>query len=314
MIATPITEMLGIEYPLFQGGMAWIADGELASAVSNAGGLGIIAAGNAPKDYVKAEIQKAKSLTEKPFGVNIMLMSPYADDIADLVVEEKVKVVTTGAGNPSKYMKAWKEAGITVIPVVASVAMAKLMKRVGADALIAEGGESGGHVGELTTIVLVPQIVDATDLPVIAAGGIADGRAAAATFMLGAVGIQMGTRFLSAKECNISPVYKERIIKANDLCTMVTGKRLGHPVRSLRTSFARRYQEAEYGGMPDDALEKLGVGALRKAVKEGDLENGCFLSGQVAAVVKKEESAKEIVLDVMKGLEETLKGALKWVK
>ena len=314
MIATPITEMLGIEYPLFQGGMAWIADGELASAVSNAGGLGIIAAGNAPKDYVKAEIQKAKSLTEKPFGVNIILMSPYADDIAELVVEEKVKVVTTGAGNPSKYMKAWKEAGITVIPVVASVAMAKLMKRVGADALIAEGGESGGHVGELTTIVLVPQIVDATDLPVIAAGGIADGRAAAATFMLGAVGIQMGTRFLSAKECNISPVYKERIIKANDLCTMVTGKRLGHPVRSLRTSFARRYQEAEYGGMPDDELEKLGVGALRKAVKEGDLENGCFLSGQVAAVVKKEESAKEIVLDVMKGLEETLKGALKWVK
>ena len=314
MIATPITEMLGIEYPLFQGGMAWIADGELASAVSNAGGLGIIAAGNAPKDYVKAEIQKAKSLTDKPFGVNIMLMSPYADDIAELVVEEKVKVVTTGAGNPSKYMKAWKEAGITVIPVVASVAMAKLMKRVGADALIAEGGESGGHVGELTTIVLVPQIVDATDLPVIAAGGIADGRAAAATFMLGAVGIQMGTRFLSAKECNISPVYKERIIKANDLCTMVTGKRLGHPVRSLRTSFARRYQEAEYGGMPDDELEKLGVGALRKAVKEGDLENGCFLSGQVAAVVKKEESAKEIVLDVMKGLEETLKGALKWVK
>ena len=314
MIATPITEMLGIEYPLFQGGMAWIADGELASAVSNAGGLGIIAAGNAPKDYVKAEIQKAKSLTEKPFGVNIMLMSPYADEIAELVVEEKVKVVTTGAGNPSKYMKAWKEAGITVIPVVASVAMAKLMKRVGADALIAEGGESGGHVGELTTIVLVPQIVDATDLPVISAGGIADGRAAAATFMLGAVGIQMGTRFLSAKECNISPVYKERIIKANDLCTMVTGKRLGHPVRSLRTSFARRYQEAEYGGMPDDELEKLGVGALRKAVKEGDLENGCFLSGQVAAVVKKEESAKEIVLDVMKGLEETLKGALKWVK
>ena len=314
MIATPITEMLGIEYPLFQGGMAWIADGELASAVSNAGGLGIIAAGNAPKDYVKAEIQKAKSLTEKPFGVNIMLMSPYADEIAELVVEEKVKVVTTGAGNPSKYMKAWKEAGITVIPVVASVAMAKLMKRVGADALIAEGGESGGHVGELTTNVLVPQIVDATDLPVIAAGGIADGRAAAATFMLGAVGIQMGTRFLSAKECNISPVYKERIIKANDLCTMVTGKRLGHPVRSLRTSFARRYQEAEYGGMPDDELEKLGVGALRKAVKEGDLENGCFLSGQVAAVVKKEESAKEIVLDVMKGLEETLKGALKWVK
>lgn len=314
MIKTPITEMLGIRYPLFQGGMAWIADGNLAAAVSNAGGLGIIAAGNAPKEYVKGEIQKAKSLTDKPFGVNIMLMSPYADEIADLVVEEKVRVVTTGAGNPSKYMKAWKDAGITVIPVVASVAMAKLMKRVGADALIAEGSESGGHVGELTTIVLVPQIVDATDLPVIAAGGIADGRAAAATFLLGAVGIQMGTRFLSAKECSISPVYKEKIIKANDLCTMVTGKRLGHPVRSLRTNFARRYQEAEYGGMPDEELEQLGVGALRKAVKDGDLENGCFLSGQVAALVKKEESAEEIILDVMQGCEEALKGALKWVE
>ena len=314
MIKTPITEMLGIRYPLFQGGMAWIADGNLAAAVSNAGGLGIIAAGNAPKEYVKGEIQKAKSLTDKPFGVNIMLMSPYADEIADLVVEEKVRVVTTGAGNPSKYMKAWKDAGITVIPVVASVAMAKLMKRVGADALIAEGGESGGHVGELTTIVLVPQIVDATDLPVIAAGGIADGRAAAATFLLGAVGIQMGTRFLSAKECSISPVYKEKIIKANDLCTMVTGKRLGHPVRSLRTNFARRYQEAEYGGMPDEELEQLGVGALRKAVKDGDLESGCFLSGQVAALVKKEESAEEIILDVMQGCEEALKGALKWVE
>lgn len=314
MIDTPINKMLGIKYPLFQGGMAWIADGELASAVSNAGGLGIIAAGNAPKDYVKGEIQKAKKLTDKPFGVNIMLMSPYADDIADLVVEEGVKVVTTGAGNPSKYMKAWKDAGIIVIPVVASVAMAKLMKRVGADALIAEGGESGGHIGELTTIVLVPQIVDATDLPVIAAGGIADGRAAAATFMLGATGIQMGTRFLSAKECNISPVYKEKILKANDRCTMVTGKRLGHPVRSLKTPFARRYAEAEYGGMPDEELEKLGVGALRKAVKEGDLENGCFLSGQVAAVVNKEESAADIIQDVMTGCEETLKGAMKWVK
>ena len=314
MIKTPITEMLGIRYPLFQGGMAWIADGNLAAAVSNAGGLGIIAAGNAPKEYVKGEIQKAKSLTDKPFGVNIMLMSPYADEIADLVVEEKVRVLTTVAGNPSKYMKAWKDAGITVIPVVASVAMAKLMKRVGADALIAEGGESGGHVGELTTIVLVPQIVDATGLPVITAGLIADGRAAAATFLLEAVGIQMGTRFLSAKECSISPVYKEKIIKANDLCTMVTGKRLGHPVRSLRTNFARRYQEAEYGGMPDEELEQLGVGALRKAVKDGDLENGCFLSGQVAALVKKEESAEEIILDVMQGCEEALKGALKWVE
>lgn len=314
MIETPITKMLGIKYPLFQGGMAWIADGELAASVSNAGGLGIIAAGNAPREVVEKEIKKAKSLTDKPFGVNIMLMSPFADDIAKLVVEENVKVVTTGAGNPSKYMKAWKEAGIIVIPVVASVAMAKLMKRVGADALIAEGGESGGHVGELTTIVLVPQIVDATDLPVLAAGGIADGRQAAATFLLGAVGIQMGTRFLSAKECNINPVYKEKILKANDLCTMVTGKRVGHPVRSLRTNFARKYAEAEYSGASDEELDRLGTGALRLAVKEGDLENGCFLSGQVAAMINKEESAEDIVLDVMKGLEETLKGAMKWVK
>ena len=314
MIETPITKMLGIKYPLFQGGMAWIADGVLAASVSNAGGLGIIAAGNAPRDYVKAEIEKAKSLTDKPFGVNIMLMSPFADDIAKLVVEEGVKVVTTGAGNPSKYMKDWKGAGILVIPVVASVAMAKLLKRVGADAFIAEGGESGGHVGELTTMVLVPQIVDATDLPVIAAGGIADGRGAAAAFLLGAVGIQMGTRFLSAKECSIHPLYKEKILKATDLCTMVTGKRLGHPVRSLRTPFARAYWDAEYGGASDEELEKMGTGALRKAVKDGDAENGCFLSGQIAAMVKKEESAEEIVLDVMSGLEESLRGAMKWVK
>ena len=292
MLRSPICETLGIEKPIFQGGMAWIADASLASAVSEAGGLGIIAAMNANAEWLRSEIQALRAKTSKPFGVNVMLMSPFADEVAQVVIEEHVPVVVTGAGNPVKYMKAWKEAGITVIPVVASVAMAKLMKRVGADALIAEGGESGGHVGELTTIVLVPQIVDATDLPVIAAGGIADGRAAAATFMLGAVGIQMGTRFLSAKECNISPVYKERIIKANDLCTMVTGKRLGHPVRSLRTSFARRYQEAEYGGMPDDELEKLGVGALRKAVKEGDLENGCFLSGQVAGSAKSRHSVK----------------------
>ncbi len=314
MIETPITKMIGIKYPIFQGGMAWIADGVLAASVSNAGGLGIIAAGNAPRDYVKAEIEKAKSLTDKPFGVNIMLMSPFADDIAKLVVEEGVKVVTTGAGNPSKYMKDWKGAGILVIPVVASVAMAKLLKRVGADAFIAEGGESGGHVGELTTMVLVPQIVDATDLPVIAAGGIADGRGAAAAFLLGAVGIQMGTRFLSAKECSIHPLYKEKILKATDLCTMVTGKRLGHPVRSLRTPFARAYWDAEYGGASDEELEKMGTGALRKAVKDGDAENGCFLSGQIAAMVKKEESAEEIVLDVMSGLEESLRGAMKWVK
>ncbi len=314
MIKSSICELLGIKYPVFQGGMAWIADGKLAAAVSEGGGLGIIAAGNAPGEYVREQVKIARTLTDKPIGVNIMLMSPFCDEVAKVVVEEKVPVVTTGAGNPSKYMESWKEAGIKVIPVVASVAMAKLMTRVGATALIAEGGESGGHVGELTTIVLVPQICDATDLPVIAAGGIADGRGAAAAFMLGACGIQMGTRFLSAYECSIHPTYKEKILKANDLCTMVTGKRLGHPVRSLRTRFARDYSKAEYGGMPDDELEKMGGGALRLAVQEGDLEKGCFLAGQIAAVVNKEQPAAEIIKEVMEQTEVVLSGAEKWVK
>lgn len=314
MIKSVICEMLGIKYPVFQGGMAWIADGRLAAAVSNGGGLGIIAAGNASGEYVREQIKIARTLTSKPIGVNIMLMSPFADEIAQVVIEEKVEVVTTGAGNPSKYMNSWKEAGIKVIPVVASVAMAKLMTRLGASALIAEGGESGGHVGELTTIVLVPQICDATTLPVIAAGGIADGRGVAAAFMLGACAVQMGTRFLSATECNIHPVYKEKIIKANDLCTMVTGKRLGHPVRSLRTPFARNYSKAEYGGMPDDELEELGAGALRLAVQEGDAEKGCFLSGQIAAIVKKEQPAEEIIKEVMEEAEPILLRASQWVK
>ncbi len=314
MIRSEICEILGIEYPVFQGGMAWIADGKLAGAVSNGGGLGIVAAGNAPGEYVREQIKIARSLTSKPIGVNIMLMSPFADEVAQVVTEEKVEVVTTGAGNPSKYMKAWKEAGIKVIPVVASVAMAKLMTRLGASALIAEGGESGGHVGELTTMVLVPQVCDATTLPVIAAGGIADGRGVAAAFMLGACGVQMGTRFLSACECNIHPVYKEKIIKANDLCTMVTGKRLGHPVRSLRTPFARNYSKAEYGGMPDEELEQLGTGALRLAVQDGDAENGCFLSGQIAAMVKKEQPAAEIIKEVMEEAEPILLRASQWVK
>lgn len=314
MIKSSICELLGIKYPVFQGGMAWIADGKLAAAVSEGGGLGIIAAGNVPGEYVREQVKIARTLTDKPIGVNIMLMSPFCDEVAKVVVEEKVPVVTTGAGNPSKYMESWKEAGIKVIPVVASVAMAKLMTRVGATALIAEGGESGGHVGELTTIVLVPQICDATNLPVIAAGGIADGRGAAAAFMLGACGIQMGTRFLSAYECSIHPTYKEKILKANDLCTMVTGKRLGHPVRSLRTRFARDYSKAEYGGMPDDELEKMGGGALRLAVQEGDLEKGCFLAGQIAAVVNKEQPAAEIIKEVMEQTEVVLSGAEKWVK
>lgn len=314
MIKTAISEMLGIQYPVFQGGMAWIADGKLAAAVSEGGGLGIIAAGNASGDYVRSQIQIARSITNKPIGVNIMLLSPSAKEVAKVVIEEKVEVVTTGAGNPSKYMKDWLEADIKVIPVVASVAMAKLMTRLGASALIAEGGESGGHVGELTTMVLVPQICDATTLPVIAAGGIADGRGVAAAFMLGAQGVQMGTRFLSATECTLHPTYKEKIIKATDLCTMVTGKRLGHPVRSLRTQFAREYSKAEYGGMPDEELEALAAGALRLAVREGDDKKGCFLSGQIAAMVKREQPAAEIVREVMEEAETVLGRASQWVK
>lgn len=314
MIKSAICEMLGIRYPVFQGGMAWIADGKLAAAVSEGGGLGIVAAGNAPGSFVREQIRIAKSLTEKPIGVNIMLMSPFVEEVAQVVVEEKVAVVTTGAGNPSKYMESWKAAGIKVIPVVASVAMAKLMTRLGASALIAEGGESGGHVGELTTMVLVPQVCDATNLPVIAAGGIADGRGVAAAFMLGACGVQMGTRFLSAEECTIHPTYKEKILKATDLCTVVTGKRLGHPVRSLRTQFAREYTKAEYGGMPDDELEALATGVLRLAVQEGDLEKGCFLAGQIAAMVKKEQPAADIIKEVMDEAEPILKGAAAWVE
>ena len=314
MIVSPICDLLGIRYPVFQGGMAWVADGKLAAAVSVGGGLGIVAAGNAPPEYVREQIRTAKSLTDRPFGLNIMLMSPFADEVAQVAADEKIAVVTTGAGNPSKYMKLWKDAGIRVIPVVPSVAMAKLMTRLGASALIAEGGESGGHVGELTTMVLVPLVCDATDLPVIAAGGIGDGRGVAAAFMLGACGVQMGTRFLSAEECSIHPAYKDKILKANDLSTMVTGKRLGHPVRSLRTSFPRRYAKAEFGGMPDEELEQMGVGALRLAVQEGDSENGCFLSGQIAAMVKKTQPAADIVREVIEEAEPILRGAGKWVR
>lgn len=313
MIRSEICDLLGIKYPLFQGGMAWIADGGLAAAVSNGGGLGIVAAGNAPGEYVREQIKAARALTDKPFGVNIMLMSPFADEVARVVCEEKVAVVTTGAGNPAKYMEMWKNAGIKVIPVVASVAMAKLMTRIGASALIAEGGESGGHVGELTTMVLVPQVCDVTDIPVLAAGGIADGRGVAASFMLGACGVQIGTRFLSACECIVHETYKEKILKANDLATVVTGKRLGHPVRSLRTQFARDYMKAEYSQVPDDELEAMGTGALRLAVQEGDLQKGCFLAGQIAAMVKKEQLAAEIIKEIMDEAEPILKGAGKWV-
>ena len=314
MIQSPICDMLGIRYPVFQGGMAWIADGRLAAAVSEGGGLGIIGAGNAPASYVREQIIITKSLTNQPFGVNVMLLSPFADEVAQVIAEEKVPVVTTGAGNPSKYMKLWLDAGCKVIPIVPSVAMARLVTRLGASAVIAEGGESGGHVGELTTMVLVPLIRDATHLPVIAAGGIADGRGMAASMMLGACGVQLGTRFLSAEECTIHPAYKNKIVNAKDLCTMVTGKRLGHPVRSLRTPFARNYAQAEYGGMADEELENLAVGALRLAVQEGDLEKGCFLSGQCAAMVHRIEPAADIIRDVVEGAEKVLKGAAAWVK
>ncbi len=313
MIRTPICEMLDLRYPVFQGGMAWIADGKLAAAVSEGGGLGIIAAGNAPADYVREQIHIAKSLTKRNFGVNIMLMSPFANEVAALVTEEKVAVVTTGAGDPGKYVNDWLAAGIKVIPVVASVAMAKKLTRQGVSAMIAEGGESGGHVGDLTTMALVPQICDATDLPVLAAGGIADGRGAAAAFMLGACGIQMGTRFLVAEECSVHPVYKEKILKANDISTIVTGKRLGHPVRSLKTPFAREYFKAEYSDMSDEDLEALGTGKLRLAVQEGDKQQGCFLAGQIAAMVTKEQPAADIVKEVIEEAETVLRGADKWL-
>lgn len=314
MIKSVICDILGIQYPVFQGGMAWVSDGGLASAVSNGGGLGIIAGGNMPADLLREQIRIAKGLTQKPFGVNIMLQSPFADEVAQMVCEEKVQVLTTGAGNPAKYMADFKTAGIKVIPVVASVAMAKLMTRVGATALIAEGGESGGHVGELTTMVLVPQVADATDLPVIAAGGIADGRGFAAALMLGACGVQMGTRFLSAEECSIHATYKEKIIKATDLCTTVTGKRLGHPVRSLRTPFTREYTKLEYSDTPDEVLEQMGVGSVRKAVVDGNLQEGSFLSGQIAGMVKKIQPAAEIIREVVEEAEPILQGASKWVE
>lgn len=315
MIKTPLCELLGIEYPIFQGGMAWIADACLAAAVSNAGGLGIIAAGNAPADYVRGQIKIAKSMTDKPFGVNIMLMSPYADEAALAVAEEKVAVVTTGAGNPSKFMKLWTDNGIKVIPVVPSTAMARIAERCGAIAVIAEGGESGGHVGDITTMALVPQVCDIVSIPVIAAGGIGDGRGIAAAFMLGAVGVQVGTRFLAAKECNVHQNYKDKILKAKDIDTILTGKRLGHPVRSLKTAFSRKYFSKEYdGSVTNDELETFGEGALKLAAVDGDEKNGCFLAGQIAGLVKREQTAKEIVEEMFYEAQNILNGASKWVK
>ncbi|MGI6751772.1 MAG: enoyl-[acyl-carrier-protein] reductase FabK [Anaerovoracaceae bacterium] len=314
MIRTPICDLLGIEYPIFQGGMAWIADGKLAAAVSKGGGLGIIAAMNADGNYLREQIAIVRELTDKPFAVNIMLLSPFVDEVAQVVIDEKVPVVTTGAGNPGKYMAGWIDAGIKVIPVVPSVAMAKLVTRAGAAAVIAEGGESGGHVGDLTTMCLVPQVCDATDVPVIAAGGIGDGRGVAAVFMLGAQGVQLGTRFLVAEECGIHRNYKDKILKANDIATMTTGKRLGHPVRSLKNSFSREFLKAEYSSISDEELEAMGSGALRLAAVEGDEVKGCFLSGQIAGMVKKEQPAAEIITEIFEEAEKVLSGAMKWVK
>ncbi len=315
MISTVINEALGIEYPIFQGGMAWVADAELAAGVSNAGGLGLIAAMNSNGEQLRAEIRKARTLTDKPFGVNIMLMSPFVQETSRVIIEEKIPVITTGAGNPGKYMKSWLEAGIKVIPVVPSVSLARMVERQGAFAVIAEGGESGGHVGELTTMALVPQVVDAVSVPVIAAGGIADGRQAAAAFLLGAVGIQVGTRFLVAKECTISQEYKNKILKAKDIDTVVTGKRLGHPVRSLRNAFTREYTKAEYSSeVSDSELEKMAVGLLYKAAREGDVSKGCVLAGQVASMVKEEQTAREIITDIFDKAETVLSEAGKWVK
>ena len=314
MIYTPICEMLGIKYPIFQGGMAHIADGTLAAAVSNAGGLGIITAMSGSTDNLRREIAVAKFKTDKPFGVNVMLMSPNADEVADILAEEKIAVVTTGAGDPSKYMEKWKDAGIKVIPVVASVAKAKLVERAGASAIIAEGGESGGHVGDTSTMALVPQVCDAVSVPVIAAGGIADGRGIAAAFMLGAVGVQVGTRFLLADECSVHENYKAKLLKATDISTIVPGKRLGHPVRSLKTPFSKNYAKAEYSSISDDDLENLAVGALRLAVKDGDEKKGCFLAGQIAGMLHKKQPAAEMITEMFSEAESILNGAKKWVK
>ena len=297
---TEVTELLGIEYPIIQGGMAWVAEYHLAAGVSNAGGLGLIGAASAPADWVREQIKEAKKLTDKPFGVNIMLMSPYADEVAKVVAEEGVKVVSTGAGNPEKYMKMWKEAGFKVIPVVASIALAKRMERCGADALVAEGTEAGGHIGENTTMVLVPQIVDAVNIPVIAAGGIADGRGIAAAFMLGARAVQMGTHFVATKESMVHENYKNAILKAKDIDSRVTGRTTGHPVRALRNQMTKQYLDMEKAGASFEELEHLTLGGLRRAVVDGDVVNGSVMAGQSAAMVKEILSCEELIQKLVK--------------
>ncbi|MGN0385345.1 MAG: enoyl-[acyl-carrier-protein] reductase FabK [Lachnospiraceae bacterium] len=304
---TKITELLGIEYPIIQGGMAWVAEHKLAAAVSNAGGLGIIGAASAPPEVVRDEIRKCRALTEKPFGVNVMLLNPNADEVAKIIVEEGVKVVTTGAGSPSKYMDMWKKAGVKVIPVVASVAMAKMMERAGADAVVAEGMESGGHIGSTTTMALVPQVVDAVQIPVIAAGGIGDGRGLAAAFMLGAKAVQMGTRFVVAEESIVHENYKNKLIKASDIDSEVTGMTTGHPVRCIRNKMTKEYLRLEREGADFMELEKLTLGSLRNAVVDGDVVNGTVMAGQIAGLIKKTQSCKEIMEEMMREAEETFR-------
>mgnify|MGYP002595725933 CR=1 FL=1 len=303
---TVITELLGIEYPVIQGGMAWVAESHLAAAVSAAGGLGLIGGANAPAEVIRNYIREVKAVTDKPFGVNVMLMSPYADEVAKVIVEEGVKVVTTGAGNPEKYMEMWKAAGIKVIPVVASVALARRMERYGADAIIAEGTESGGHIGEATTMTLVPQVADAVSIPVIAAGGIGDGRGIAAAFMLGAEAVQMGTRFLVAKECVVHQNYKDRVLKAKDIDSTVTGRTHGHPVRCLRNQMTREYIKLENEGKSFEELEYLTLGTLRKAVQEGDINGGTVMAGQIAGMVSKEQTCQEMIEEMMEQAEKLL--------
>ncbi len=304
---TRITELLGIRYPIIQGGMAWVAEANLAGAVSKAGGLGVIGGANAPGEVIREQIRKAREITSNPIGVNVMLMSPHVEDVAKVVIEEKVEVVTTGAGNPEKFMKAWKEAGIKIIPVVASVALAKRMERSGADAVIAEGTESGGHIGEATTMTLVPQVVDAVSISVIAAGGIGDGRGIAAAFMLGAEAVQMGTRFLVAEECICHANYKERVIKAKDIDSAVTGRSHGHPVRQLRNQMTREYIEKENSGASFEELEYLTLGSLRNAVMDGDVKMGTVMAGQIAGMVSKEQSCEEIIQELVSQTKELLK-------
>lgn len=306
MFNSELCDLVKIKYPIIQGAMAWIAESSLASAVSNAGGLGIIAGANAPVEYIRDEIRKAKKLTDKPFGVNIMLLSDNADDLAKLVCEEGVKVVTTGAGSPGKYMDMWKEHGIVVIPVVASVALAKRMERSGADAVIAEGCESGGHVGELTTMALVPQVVDAVKIPVIAAGGIGDGRGMAAAFMLGSCGVQIGTRFLVADECKVHENYKEKVLKASDIDTVVTGRPTGHPVRVIKNKLSRQFQLLEKQVAPMEEYDELGKGCMQKAAILGDVDFGSVMAGQIAGLIHKRESCKEIIADIMTETEKVI--------